>query len=111
MDKYMVQTRALARSSGIKLPEVHGAKKELIPHEKLENSMQSEHPIPPTCHLRPIHHTPSAHQAPPTNAILPMRKPRVGQGRAGIKRKPRIEPPITKIIQTPAPPMSIPKQR
>ena len=28
MDKYMVQTRAQVKSSGIKLPEVHRAKKE-----------------------------------------------------------------------------------
>ena len=111
MDKYIVQTRAQVKSSGIKLPEVHGAKKELIPHVKPEKSVQSEHPIPPTCHLRPIYHMPNAYQAPPTNTIPPVPKPRVGQSRAGIRRKPRIDLPITKIIETPAPPMPMSKQR
>ena len=58
MDKYMVQTRAQAKSSSIKLPEVHRAKKDLIPHAKPEKSVQSACPIPPICHLRPIHHIP-----------------------------------------------------
>ena len=34
MDKYMVQTRAKAKSSSTKLPEVHRTKKDLIPHIK-----------------------------------------------------------------------------
>ena len=44
MDKYMVQTRAQAKSSGTKLPEVHRAKKDLIPHIKSEKSVQSACP-------------------------------------------------------------------
>ena len=36
MDKYMVQTRVQVKSSGIKLPELHRAKKDLIPHVKPE---------------------------------------------------------------------------
>ena len=31
-DKYLVQTRSQVKSSGIRLPEIHGAKKELNPH-------------------------------------------------------------------------------
>ena len=60
IDKYMVQTRSQAKSSGIKMPEVQGAKKDLIPHVKPERSVvvPSACPIPPTCHLRPMHHTP-----------------------------------------------------
>ena len=36
VDSYLVQTRSQARSSGIKLPEVHGMRKNLDPHIKLE---------------------------------------------------------------------------
>ena len=78
MDKYMVQTRAKAKSSSTKLPEVQGAKKELILHKKPEKSVQSVCPIPPTCHLRPIHHIPHTDQRPPTNALPPVIKPRIG---------------------------------
>ena len=39
-DKFLVQTRSQTRSSGIKLPAVHGATKTLVPHEILENSHQ-----------------------------------------------------------------------
>ena len=83
----MVQTGAQAKSSGIKLPEVQRAKIDLIPHVKPEKSVQSVCPIPHTHHLRPIHHIPHADQIPPTNAMLTMPKPRIGQGRAGIRRK------------------------
>ena len=34
-DKYLVQTRSQAKSSGIKIPEIHGANKGLNPHVKL----------------------------------------------------------------------------
>ena len=36
-DKYMVQTRSQAKSTGIKVPEVHGIDKGLIPHVKPEH--------------------------------------------------------------------------
>ena len=36
IDSYLVQTRSQARSSGIKLPEVHGMRKNLDPYIKLE---------------------------------------------------------------------------
>ena len=39
IDSYLVQTRSQARSSGIKLPEVHGMRKNLDPNIKLENNM------------------------------------------------------------------------
>ena len=74
MDKYMVQTRIQAKSSSIKFPEVHEAKKDLIPHVKPEKSVQSAHPIPPSCHLRPIHHIPYTDQRLPTNAMPPVPK-------------------------------------
>ena len=42
IDSYLVQTRSQAKSSGIKLPEVHGMRKNLDPNIKPENNM----PIP-----------------------------------------------------------------
>ena len=111
MDKYMVQTRAQVKSSGMKLPEVHRAKIDLILHIKPKKSVQSVCPIPPTCHLRPIHQIPHTHQRPPTSAIPPVQKPRIGQGRTGIRRKPKVAPPIPKVIQTPTPPMPMPAPR
>ena len=41
-DKYMLHTRSQAKSSGVKVPEVHGVNKGLIPRVKLEkNSISS----------------------------------------------------------------------
>ena len=39
-DQYLVQTRSQAKSSGIKVPEVHGVEKGLIPHMKPEHKNQ-----------------------------------------------------------------------
>ena len=107
----MVQTRAQAESSVIKSPDLHGAKKDLILHVKPEKSVQSACAIPPTCHLRPIHYIPHTEQIPPTNAMASVPKPRIGQSRAGIRRKPNVAPPITKVIQTPTLPMPMPAPR
>ena len=41
----------------------------------------------------------------------PIPKPRIGQGTSGIRRKPKVTPPIPKPIQTPAPPMTTPAPR
>ena len=43
IDSYLVQTRSQAKSSGIKLPEVHGMRKNLDPNIKLEK--QHANPI------------------------------------------------------------------
>ena len=112
-DKYMVQTRSQAKSSGVKVPEVHSASKGLISHMKPKKSVTVPiaHPIPPTHHLRPIHHTPSMDQRLPTNAVPPLPKRRVGQGRAGIRRKPKVMHPIPKPIQIPTPPIPKPATR
>ena len=85
----MVQTRVQVKCSGIKLPEVQRANKDLIPCVKPEKSVQSVCPIPSTFHLRPVNHIPHTDQGPPTNALPPVPKPRIGQGRAGIRRKQR----------------------
>ena len=91
-DKYLVQTRSQARSSGIKVPEVHSASKSLTPHMKPECQKPVENPVecptPPNCHLRPVHHTPHTDQRLPISTVPPIHKPRIGQGRAGIRRKP-----------------------
>ena len=72
-DEYLVQTRTQAKSSGIKILEIHGANKGLDPHVK----PGKQRPLPSL----PIH---SVDQGPPTH---PIPKPRIGQGRAGLRRK------------------------
>ena len=85
-DRYLVQTRLQAKSGGVKVPEVHGIGKSLVPHVK--PARQKSVKLPPD--KRP-----------------PIPKPRIGHGRAGIRRKLRIVPPT----QTPAPtaPPSLPE--
>ena len=58
-DKFLVQTRSQTMSSGIKLPALHGATKTLVPHEI------------------------------PKRQPSGISRPRVGQGRAGVRRKAR----------------------
>ena len=62
IDSYLVQTRSQAKSSGIKLPKVHGMRKNLDSNIKPEKQ-----------HANPI-----------KSSVV---KPRIGQGRAGLKRK------------------------
>ena len=45
-DKFLVQTRSQVRSSGMKLPEVHGAEKGLVLHLKPEHQKLA---APVTC--------------------------------------------------------------
>ena len=61
-ENYLVQTKSQARSSGIKLLEVQGMRKNLDPNIKPEKQ-----------HANPI-----------KGSIV---KPQTGQGRAGLKRK------------------------
>ena len=62
-EKYMVQTRSQMKVSGVQLPEVHGSRKRLDPHRIPEKQSQ------------------------PTVGLDVDRKPRIGQGRAGVRRK------------------------
>ena len=114
-DKYLVQTRSPTKSSGIKVSDVHGANKGLILHLKPEHqklvAIPTTCPTPPMHHLRPIHQTQSTDQRLPTNAVRPLPKPRIGQGRAGIRRKPKITLPIPKPVQTPTSPIPTPAPR
>ena len=59
----MIQTRSQTKASGVQLPEVHGSRKELDPHKKPENQPQ------------------------PIVGSEIGRNPRLGQGRAGVRRK------------------------
>ena len=114
-DKYLVQTRSQTKSSGIKVPEVHGANKGLILHVKTAwqkpVTIPTACPTPPMHHLRPIHQILSIDQRLPTNVVPPIPKPRTGQGRAGIRKKPKITPPILKPIQMLTPPIPMPAPR
>ena len=77
-DKYLVQTRSQVRSSGVRLPEIHGANKGLDPH--VQPGKQKSFPIQTINKGMPTH---------------PIPKPRIGQGRAGPRRKVKAPQPIT----------------
>ena len=63
----MVQTRSQMKASGVELPELHGSRKRLDPHRIPEKQTQ------------------------PMDRLDMDRKPRIGQGRAGVRRK---DPPF-----------------
>ena len=79
--KYLIQTRSQAKSSGIKLLEIHGANKGLNPHVKPGQqkplSTLPMHSIPTTSLVQPVD------KGQPTH---PISKPRMGQGRARLRR-------------------------
>ena len=91
-DRYLVQTRSQAKSSGIKLPEVHGANKGLDPHVQ----PGKQRPFPPL----PIQ---TVDKGPPTHPIL---RPRIGQGRAGLRREVKALQPISSPHPLPAQPIT-----
>ena len=80
--KYLIQTTSQAKSGGIKVPEIHGMNKGLNPHIKPGRQRPlptlPKHSIPPTSLTQPVDKGPPTHHTP---------KPRIGQGRAGLKRK------------------------
>ena len=90
-DKYLVQTRSQTKSSSIKIPEINGANKGLDPHVQ----PGKQRPLPSL----PIH---STDKGPPTH---PIPKPRMGQGRARLRRKVKTHQPISLPQQSPAQPM------
>ena len=67
-EKYMVQTRSQMKASGVQLPEVHGSRKGLDPHKIPEKQPQ------------------------PIIGLDVDRKPRLGQERAGVRRKMKAPP-------------------
>ena len=72
-NKYLVQTQSQAKSSGIIIPKIHGAKKVL----DLNVKPGKQRPLPSI----PTH---NVDKGPPTH---PIPKPRIGQGRARLRRK------------------------
>ena len=94
-DKYLVQTRSQAKSSGIKIPEIHGANKGLNPHIKLGK----QRPLPslPTHSLPPMSLVHHVDKGLPTH---PIPKPRIGQGRTRLRRKVKTNQPIPLPYQT-----------
>ena len=87
-DKYLVQTRSQVRSIGIRLPEIHGANKGLDP--RMQPGKQKSFPIQTINKGMPTH---------------PIPKPRIGQGRAGLRRKVKAPQPITSPHPLPAQPI------
>ena len=71
-ERYMIQNRSQTKASGAQLPEVHGTMKGLDPHKIPEKQPQ------------------------PVVKPATEKKPRWGQGRAGIKRKVKLAPPSQK---------------
>ena len=99
--KYLIQTRLQAKSSGIKLLEIHGMNKGLNPHVKPGRqkplSTLPMHSIPPTSLVQPVD------KGQPTH---PIPKPRIGQGRAGLRRKFKTHHAIPLLKQMPAQPIT-----
>ena len=100
-NKYLIQTRSQTKSGGIKVLEVHGANKGLNPHVK----PGKQRPLP----------TLPMHSLPPTLLVQhvdkglpthPIPKPRIGQGRAGLKRKSKTNQPTSLPKQVPAQPIT-----
>ena len=91
IDKYFIQ-RSQAKSSGIKILEIHGTHKGLDPHVQ----PGKQRPLPSL----PIQ---SINKGLPTH---PIPKPRIGQGRAGLQRKAKKNQPMSLPQQTPAQPIT-----
>ena len=87
-DKYLVQTRSQAKSSSIKIPEVHGANKGLDQHVQ----PGKQRPLP----TLPIQ---SIDKGLPTH---PIPKPRIGQVRGRLRRKVKTHQPTSLPQQSPA---------
>ena len=102
-NKYPIQTRSQAKSSDIKVPEIHDINKGLNPHVKPER--QRLILSLPTHSTPPINLTQPVNKGPPT---YPIPKPRIGQGRAGIRRKIGTNQPIPLPKQTLAQPIPTP---
>ena len=92
MDRYSVQTRSQVKASGIKLPEIHGVNKSLDPHVR----PGKQKPLPSL----PIH---NIDKGQPTH---PIPTPRIGQGRARLKRKVKMNQPMPLPQQIPAQPVA-----
>ena len=90
--RYLVQTRSQVKLSGIKLLEIHDANKGLDPH--VQPGKQSSFPSLPIQ---------TVDKGLPTH---PIPKPRIGQGRAGLRRKVKRLQLISLPYQSPAQPIT-----
>ena len=101
--KYLIQTRSQAKSSGIKVLEIHGTNKGVNPHIKPRKQRPLPtlpmHSIPPILLAQPVD------KGPPTH---PIPKTRIGQGRAGLRRKFKTNQPIPLPKQMPTQPITTP---
>ena len=88
-DKYLVQTRSQVRSTGIKLLEIHSPNKGLDPH--IQPGKQKSFPIQTIDKGMPTH---------------PIPKPRIGQGRARLRRKVKMPQPMPLPHQPPTQPIT-----
>ena len=87
-----MQTRSQVKSSGIKLPEIHGANKAIDPHVQ----PGKQRPFPSL----PIQ---TVDKGLPTH---PIPRPRIGQGRARLRRKIKALQPISSPHQLPVQPIT-----
>ena len=87
-----MQTRSQVKSSGIKLLEIHGANKTLNPHVQ----PGKQRPFPSL----PIQ---TVDKGPPTH---PFPRPRIGQGRARLRREVKALQPISSSYLLPAQPIT-----
>ena len=87
--RYLIQTRSQTKPGGIKVPEIHGTNKGLDPHIKPGRQRPLPtlpmHSIPPTLLTQPVDKGLPKHPTP---------KSRIGQGRAGLKRKIKANQPV-----------------
>ena len=90
-NRYFIQTRSQSKSSGIKLLEIHGTNKSLDPHVRPGKPK----PLPSL----PIHNIDKG------QLTHPVPKPRIGQGRARLKRKVKMNQLMALPHQTPAQPV------
>ena len=91
-DRYLAQTRSQVKSSSIKLPEIHGANKSLNPH--VQPGKQRPFPSLP---IQTIDKGLLTH---------PIPRPRIGQGRAVLRRKVKALQPISSPHLLPSQPMT-----
>ena len=87
-NKYLIQTRSQAKSSGIKVPEIHGVNKGIIHMASQKDKDHYQYYLHKAYH--PLIQTQPINKRLPTH---PIPKPRIGQGRAGLRRKIRTNQP------------------
>ena len=100
-NKYLIQTRSQTKSGSIKVPEVYGMNKGLNPYVRpgKQRSLPTltMHSLPPTSLVQHVDKGPPRH---------PIPKPRIGQGKAGLKRKFKTNQPMSLPKQVPTQPIT-----